>query len=324
MKCPICNSEETIIKEYQKTFIIKDKKIEETITSKFCSKCNNQIYDEQLDEEALKKAFKKYLNTYGIEPQKIIDLRNKFKISQELFSKIIGCAKKTLISYERGTSIPNDNFMIVLKTLIENQDTIKPIIEANKENFTNKEYSIITDKIYTFIGNNIMNTENDYINELDINNGFTKFSFDKIKEVISFLTQEGIHKTKLLKELFYADFKCYKEYGYSITGLEYASITYGPVPDGYELLLSKLINNNIIDLDIKVKDNYEENIIKSLLNNKYLELTKEEIEILNQIKNKFKDYTVKQIVDFSHEEKAFKETKKGKIITYEYAYDLNI
>ena len=45
-------------------------------------------------------------------PKEWKTLRNKYNLSQELFSKIIGCAKKTLISYEKGTAIPNDNYMI--------------------------------------------------------------------------------------------------------------------------------------------------------------------------------------------------------------------
>ena len=49
---------------------------------------------------------------------KVINLRNKFNLSQALFAKIIGCAKKTLVSYEKGTAIPNDNYKIILNSLI--------------------------------------------------------------------------------------------------------------------------------------------------------------------------------------------------------------
>lgn len=54
-------------------------------------------------------------------------------MSQELFAKIIGCAKKTLISYEKGKSIPNDSYLIILRNLKSKPDTIKTIIDANKE-----------------------------------------------------------------------------------------------------------------------------------------------------------------------------------------------
>ena len=45
--------------------------------------------------------------------------------------------------------------MIILKTILENAEDIKPIIEANKDNLTNKEYSKIEKNIYTKVGNNL-------------------------------------------------------------------------------------------------------------------------------------------------------------------------
>ena len=317
MKCQICQNNKIEIKEYKKNFIVKGKNIEENIKSRFCSNCNNMIYDEVLDEEALKKVYRKYSILYGIEPDKIINLRKEYKISQELFSKIIGCAKKTLISYEKGTSIPNDTYMIIIKTLIENKDVIKPIIESNKEKFDKKEYSFIENNIYSKIKNNEKN-------ELSINNGYTNISLEKIKNVISYLSKEGIHKTKLLKELFYSDFKCYKEYGYSLTGMEYAAIKYGPVPNNYELILNELVKDNTIEFEKHINQNYEETIIKTFKKNIYKNLNNNEIELLDNIKKYFKNYSVKEIVDFSHEEKAFKETKQGKLISYEYSFDLKI
>ena len=60
-----------------------------------------------------------------------------------------------------------------------------------------------------------------------------------------------IMKTKLLKELFYIDFLYYKKSCISITGLEYAKLPYGPVPEDFDLLLEScyiifLIKDNIV------------------------------------------------------------------------------
>ena len=250
--------------------------------------------------------------------------RKKYNLSQELFSKIIGCAKKTLISYEKGMSIPNDNYLIILKTLIENEDTIKPLIESNKENFNDKEYTKIQKNIYPYIGNNLKNIEFQFETELSEYNGFTKLSFEKIKNLILYLTKEGLYKTKLLKELFYIDFKCYKEYAYSLTGLEYAKINHGPVPDNFEYLLSKLFDQNIIDLNVIIHDNYEENIFEAIEQEDMSIFNSNELEIIDYVKKHFKDYSVKEIVDFSHKEKAFNNTKLKEIISYEYSFDLNI
>lgn len=324
MKCQFCNSENTVVKEYEKEFIVKGKNIKEIIQSRFCVECDNFVYDELLDEEASKKVLNKYFKLYGIEPETIKKFRKKYHLSQELFSKIIGCAKKTLVSYENGTSIPNDTYMIIMKTLFENEETIRPIIEANKERFNEKEYSKIKEKVYSCLSNNVRYLNSSSNQELSEFNGFTKFSIEKIKSVISFLTEYGIHKTKLLKELFYVDFKCYKDFGYSITGLEYARISYGPVPDDFELILKKLENDDIVSSEKIIHDNYEENILKSKVVNDFSILNEDEIKIVNEVRDYFAEFNVKKIVDFSHDEKAFKDTKQAELISYEYAFDLQI
>lgn len=324
MRCQVCNCNDTIVREYEKEFIVKGKVIKETIKSRFCTTCNTQIYDEVLDEEASKKVLLTYSKKYGIDPEQIKHFRKKYNLSQDLFSKIIGCAKKTLISYENGTSIPNDTYMIIMKTLFENEDTIRPIIEANKERFTEKEYSKIERRVYPYIGNNINSIYSHGIQELNQFNGFTKFSLEKLKTVVTFLTDNGIHKTKLLKELFYTDFKCYKMYGYSMTGLEYARIPYGPVPDNYEIILQELEKNEIIDYTKIIHENYDEDILKSKVGNDFGILTKEEIDILKSVKNYFLNFNVSSIVEFSHNESAYKNTNPSELISYEYAFDLQI
>lgn len=321
MICTNCKENETIIKEEEKEFNVKGKKIKIKYRYRFCNKCNMQIYDEELDQETTTKIIREYHKKYGIEPQKIISFRKKYNLSQELFSKIIGCAKKTLISYEKGTSIPNDSYMIILKTIIENEKSIKLIIEANKEQFSNLEYSKIEKNIYNKIGNNILAGEEI---ELSANNGYTNFNFEKFKSVISILTKNGIHKTKLLKELFYIDFSWYKENGCSMTGLEYARINYGPVPDNYEIILSKLYDDNLIILNETYNGNYQEDIILLNRETEINNLTQEEKKLIDKIKKYFEKFSVKEIVQFSHNEKAYIETQPKEIISYDYSFDLQI
>ena len=66
--------------------------------------------------------------------KEIINLRKRYNLSLQQFSKVIGCAKKTLISYEAGTSIPNDIYMVILKTLIDNNLTDEQFIQIVKKN----------------------------------------------------------------------------------------------------------------------------------------------------------------------------------------------
>ena len=323
MKCNLCNCSDSYIKSYEHNYTFKGKDIKFSSERRFCSKCNNLLYDKDLDNEAGRKAIECYNKQFGIEKDKVIELRKKYKLSQAEFASIVGCARKTLISYEQGTAIPNDNYIIILNTLIENPWTIAVLIDANKDHFSYNEYEKINKKIHIFLDNNSkqLNSVEEFIpNEY---NGYTKLNPLKVFNMISYFANDGVLKTKLLKEMFYADFLYYKSTGASITGLEYAKIPLGPVPDGYQMLLDKYLNENLISCDVDFKNDYELHTIKSIkkYDNKVFE--KDELDVLKKVKDFFIKYGSKKIASFSHEEKAYLETKLGNKISYDYAFDIN-
>ena len=50
--------------------------------------------------------------------------------------------------------------------------------------------------------------------------------------------------------------------------------------------------------------------------------TNEELRVLKTVSDDFKNYTVKKITDYSHQEKAYQGTKMKAVIPYNYALDL--
>ena len=147
MRCDICGSENTFIRDCKYTITIKNKEVTIICQKRFCNDCNNEIIDEKLEKETIKRAEKKYNELYGLNKDKIVALRKSYNLSQEIFSKIIGCAKKTLVSYEKGTSVPNDNYANLFNILIYKPKIILDLIEANKEMYSKKEYDTIMKKI---------------------------------------------------------------------------------------------------------------------------------------------------------------------------------
>ena len=327
MKCDNCNSMNTYIKDYNHTYTIKGKTVKFTSKRRFCKECNELVYDSELDNEAGRKAIEKYNKECGIPKEKIIELRNRYHLSQEQFSKIIGCAKKTLISYEKGTSIPNDNYLITLKSLLNMPNYINVLVESNKNNFSKKEYEKIESRIMSFLSDNTfkinLNINNFEENELTEFNGYTKKSNDKIKNMILFFSKEGVLKTKLMKEMFYADFYHYKMTASSITGLKYAKIDYGPVPDNKDIILAKCMLDKLIKEEIDYKNDYEYHVIIALEEYDKKVFDDKELESMKKIKEYFKNFKSKEIANFSHEEKAYIETDFSKNISYDYAFDIN-
>ena len=323
MRCDNCLCTETYTKNHNHIYSIRGKEIYFISKRRFCKNCNNLVYDEELDNEAGRKAIELYNKNYGISKEQIVELRKNYNLSQEQFSKIIGCAKKTLISYEKGTALPNDNYVIIINSLLSKPDTIEILLESNKQQYTEKEYNTIKNRILEFVGNNSKQLVNEDSYTPTEYNGYTKLDFNKVYNMILFFAEKGILRTKLMKEMFYADFLNYKNTCKSITGLEYAKITYGPVPDDKDRIIGECIANNIISEEIEYKNDYEYHDIISLRKYNKDIFDKNELDILNKVKEFFKDYNSKQIADFSHEEKAYTETEYAKNISYEYAFDID-
>lgn len=324
MRCDNCKCDETYVKNYEHNYVIKGKNINFTSERRFCSRCNSLVYDAELDNRSSELAISLYNKEYGISKEDIIKLRKMFNLSQSLFSKIIGCAKKTLISYEKGKSIPNDSYLIILKSLMSSPETILTMIDANKEQFTSRE----VDKLNSNLSFMLTNNERSFILDIDNNpdeyNGYTKLSKDKIYNVILFFAKDVVLKTKLLKEMFYADFLFYKENCKSITGLEYSKLPLGPVPDQYETILNYMVIDGYVDYEIAYKNDFEcHNISPKKDFNKEI-FTDAELEIMYRIKKKFEDFSSKEIVDYSHNEKAFIESDFSKRISYDYAFDIDL
>ncbi len=88
--------------------------------------------------------------------------------------------------------------------------------------------------------------------------------------------------------------------------------------------LPELIENGAIKV--------EENLIGDFIGEEFISVKEpdfslfsdSELKILATVKEYFKDFTAKRITDYSHDEKAYKETAPGDKISYEYASDLKL
>lgn len=147
--------------------------------------------------------------------------------------------------------------------------------------------------------------------------GNRTFSLEKMAAMISYLaaSTSDLYKTKLNKLLFYADFVNYHLHGNSISGSRYVHLPYGPVPDGYEETLDTLNHYGVIDV---LKQNSAD-LIQLGDNSAKQFLTAEETATLDWVLAKYGSMSASQLTEISHREKAYKNTKTGEEIAYEYA-----
>jgi uncharacterized phage-associated protein len=152
---------------------------------------------------------------------------------------------------------------------------------------------------------------------LTVFNGFRALSPDRMAVMVSHLAARTteLYKTKLNKLLFYADFVNFYHYGRSISGFRYLHLPYGPVPNGYEETLKELKGDGIID----ILASGSSELIQSGGNTADTGLTSEEIETLDWVADTYGKLSASQLTELSHRERAYRDTKTGEEIAYEYA-----
>jgi uncharacterized phage-associated protein len=139
-------------------------------------------------------------------------------------------------------------------------------------------------------------------------------------------------KTKLFKLLYYLDFMHFKRHGLSVTGYDYITMPYGPVP---AKLLEQFDNNNFpaefnkhFAVE-KITDEGDKYSFKINLKTKKADLewfTPNELSVLEEVTEIFKEAPAKDIVEATHFRntpwyKTVKEKGIGKQIDYFLALD---
>ena len=159
----------------------------------------------------------------------------------------------------------------------------------------------------------------------DIISGFKELNLNKLFQAIIFFCVGGVLKTKLCKLLFYADFKHYKNYASSITGVRYVHLKFGPVPDRYGYYFATLENEEkAISADEVIYGEYIGEMFYADKDPDLSIFSNSEIKTLIAVKEYFENFGAGEIKTFSHKESGYKETYDGQIISYAYAEDLQI
>lgn len=293
-----------------------------------CHECGGEYEDPKSTYDPLASAYKEYRERHGMmKPNEIRELRQRYGLTQKELSKLLGWGGVTLNRYENG-ALQDEPHDIMLK-MIKNPHNLLERVIQNGDFLSGKKreglISLLKDEIEEAHSFPVILEELFGKYNPDILSGFQKLNLDKVFQAIVFFCADGIFKTKLNKQLFYADFKYYKDNAVSITGLRYVHLPLGPVPDKYEHYYATLQDiEEAIKIEEKISGNYVGEILWA---NKKPDLTifsDSEIKTLIEVKTFFEPFTASKIKEFSHKERGYKETRDGQIIPYSYADYLKI
>lgn len=159
---------------------------------------------------------------------------------------------------------------------------------------------------------------------------------EKLKNAIIYFVNKDktVKLTKLMKLLYYLDFRHYRETGFSITGQEYTAWPMGPVPVDVWAEISRNQDRGCGLKDFVKTFKVDETLdafgydLKILGAKKFSdkEFSARELKILQEVSAIFKNVSAKLMIDATHMpgqpwEKTCKTKNKGAIIAYDLALE---
>ncbi|MBN2258590.1 MAG: DUF4065 domain-containing protein [Anaerolineaceae bacterium] len=293
-----------------------------------CNECGNDFEIPRTDYDPLDSVYRDYRSKKGmIQPEELIAFRKKLGLTQMELSKILSIGVATINRYENG-ALQSEAHDQSIRLCMQPSNLLR-ILEDKPELLSEFDRN----RIIEFLQKG--NQDNKGLLEEAIDefgsyppsllSGYVRFNIDKFFQAMKFFCfNDEVPKTKLMKLLFYADFKHFKDNGVSICGVQYAHATHGPIPNQFETWLVAITDwEKLIYCQEKQFGDYMGEVYTSGEATLSIFSTSEHA-ILAFVKNHFKTYSAKQIRDFSHQEKGYTTTNDGEIISYQYAQELQI
>jgi putative zinc finger/helix-turn-helix YgiT family protein len=289
-----------------------------------CENTSNEFTTPEIGDVNLLQLYNQYRERKNILfPEQIKEMRLKYGLSAARMSELLGFGVNTYSNYEKG-EIPNDSNSTLLNVANEPDEFKKSIVSKKENLFSKNQLKNLYDKIDKLIQEKISCSLFNLIwNKDTIPNKFTGFKtpdFNKFAHtVIYFIREPHTFVTRLNKYLFYSDFLNFKNTGYSITGIHYAAIPQGPVPNNYDYLYNLLLEEKFIGKEeVPINDNeiYERYKPAQIFDQSLF--SKEELNSLKTVMDRLCYMKTKDIIDLSHEEKAWTENQANKdLISYQ-------
>lgn len=335
MDCPICDKKHEVEERKRYTTImIKGEEVTCEKRFYFCSNADeeeNEFETGTMVNENLMNARNAYRVSHGLlTSDQIVAIRENYGLSQVDLAKLLGWGEATISRYE-SKAIQDEVYNTMLCLIKDNPHQALVFLKKNGDKFSKQKREEIRLKIIEKLdsyGKEFLTRqafEGEYANyeEPSDSNGFVTLNIDKIEAMISYIAEQvsNLFKVKLMKMLWYTDVVAFIRRGFAMTGLVYRHEAMGALPIGHY----SLMNLEALNVQEEVSNNYDSMLhVYPAKNMDYSILSDDEKDVLNTVITKFKNYKAAEIVNYMHEEKAYRETMSGEIIPFSLAKEIRI
>lgn len=329
--CEACGKEvETKVISRKEIFNVCGEDIEVDAQVMVCADCGEELFCEELDSATLINAYNEYRKKHKLLlPEEIKKIREQYGLSQRSFAKLLNWGDKTICRYENGSVQDRAHNSLLL--FLREPENMRTYLTDNEVMLDERQKARLLNIVEKLEKETEYQVGRRYFDMIFSKtpceeNGFKGFDYEKLCAMVLFFAHKGVEllKTKLMKLLNYSDMIFYKENGISISGLKYAHLPYGPVPDNFDMILGRMAADHIAHIEVSYDNDYEKHKVIPECEVPEGVLSDEEVQVLERIYDKFKDFGSVDISDYSHKEKGYMSTKKGEIISYAYAKDIEL
>lgn len=293
-----------------------------------CRDTGKTFTDKELEQANTNQVYNKYREKYGIPfPDEIKAIRDQYGLAASKMADILGLGINVYRNYESGEVPSVSNGRLI--QMVKDPHEFYKLVDVSKNEFTPEELEKINRKVLQAM--NAWNDHQDLYEEImlgqkrpGITNGYKVPNLTIISQMVLYFSEQCTpFKTKLNKLLFYADFLHFRKTGFSISGLTYQAIQRGPVPRNYDWVLDMAMQRKLVHIQFHDYGEYVgEQYLKSdsaVFDPSVFSET--ELGTLKSIAQVFRTSSVKEMVDKSHEEEAWKSNFESmNEISYEYAF----
>ncbi|MFT6384178.1 MAG: putative zinc finger/helix-turn-helix YgiT family protein [Bacteroidia bacterium] len=266
-------------------------------------------------------------------PEEIKAIREKYSLSAVKMSEILGFGVNSYRQYEAGEVPSLSNGRLI--RLAENPNQFLNLVQMAdglEDSFRKKTIEKVTKIVREEDLNHHKSEIEDYILRDELPSeltGYRRPDLDKLTEMVVYFSDKlNPWKTPLNKLLFYADFLCFKNTGYSMSGARYRAIQMGPVINNFSGVFDHIARND--DVDVRVvyfNDSHHPGEQFSARGDRPFNeerFTEEEMAVLHKVVERFEGVGTQRIIETSHKERGWIENEaEGDWIDYRYAFDLS-
>lgn len=333
MNCPLCDKIHEV-DEITRISVteVKDEEVsyeEKVYCCGYSPEEENEFCSGSMINDNMLKARNAYRLKKGLlTSDEIVAIRECYGLSQVDLARLLGWGDATISRYE-SKAIQDEAYDVMLRLIKDDPLKALELLKKNAHKFPiMKRMKIrenMIDKLNSwgkeFLTRQTLKGEYVSFEEMSDSNGFTLLNIDKIEAMISYIagSVDNLFKVKLMKMLWYSDVLAFVNNSCSMSGLVYRHEPMGALPVGHYSLM------NLERLNVKEEESYTGGTMIHIYPSadmNYSVLSTEDINILDRVINKFKNFKAKDIVEYMHRERAYRETSPGAIIPFSLTKDI--